>query len=329
MSGSGGSGGSGTPPPPPIDPTILTALVNILQTGTGPEMLDIQKQLLRRLLIEGNMVPTKTPAPRNISEVGGYLNLLDNLGLTDLQTELITSALGVASPAALKGVISGHPLAMISMMNDRPSGTSQPLIPLNWYARSDFRQAIVGVLKLIHAQGGQLPLLSPLPVLPPEGPTFVPPNDWLPYMGREISVVPTLALNDPTTDIIALASTVSKGPYTIVCTATGAAAPAAAPWYALKWTGATLTEVSLPSTQFIDVVPILANAGFCPSSPIPTPGTPIDIAWSRLTNITGLIRGVTTMNSEISLLYSSGDIGASAIASYLHYAWDGKTFSRP
>jgi hypothetical protein len=216
---------------------------------------------------------------------------------------------------------------MITLMNDRPTGSTQPTIPLTFSIRSDFRDAMKAALNTIHSQGGALPLLSPPPTLPAADPTFSPPSDWLPIVGRELSVFPTVALNDPTTDAIALASTTTGGPYKIVSLASGAGAPASAVWFALKWSAGALTEVSLAAASFIDLAPILANAGFYSASPLPSPTGTSDTAWAKLTNITGLVPGVTTLRSELLLLYSASEIGASALAAYLTYVWDGKTFS--
>jgi hypothetical protein len=312
---------------PALDPSIVAALINIIQTGTSPEILAMQQQLLERLLVEGDVAPSRLPAPRNITEVGGYINLLGDLGQGDIQLELISSALGVAPPAGLLATIAGHPLAMISLMNDRPAGINQPTVPLTFSIRSDFRDAMNTALAAIHSQGGTLPLLSPPPSLPAPNPGFVPPQDWLPIVGRELSALPTIALNDPAKDPVALASKTAGGPYELVSLAAGPGAPAAAAWFALKWSGSVLMEVSLAAAQFIELAPILANAGFYSASPLPSPSSPADTPWAKLTNITGLVPGVTTLKSELLLLYSANQLGASALPMYLPYVWDGKTFS--
>jgi hypothetical protein len=310
-----------------LDPSIVAALVNIMQAGTSPQMLAMQQQLVQRLLLEGDVVPSRLPAPLNITEVGGYINLLGDLGQSTLQTMLIASALGIAPPVNLLTSPLGHPLAMISLANDRPAGSTQATIPLTFSVRSDFQNAVESALTAIHSEGGTLPLLSSAPSLPAQGPGFTPPADWLPMIGRELSILPTVALNDPTSDAVALASKTSGGPYELVSLATGAGAPAVAAWFALKWSGGVLTEVSLPAAQFIELAPLFASAGFYPSSPLPSPSSPSDTAWAILTNITGLIPSMTTLQSELLLLYSPNDLGGSALPPYLSYIWDGKTFS--
>lgn len=312
---------------PSLDPSIVASLVNVIEAGTSPQVLDIQQQLLRRLLLEGDVVPSQLPAPANITQVGGYVNLLESLGERRLETELIASALGVAPPPGLLAAQPGHPLAMISLPNDRPAGSMQATIPLTWSVRSDFQDAATHALNALHSQGGTLPLLAPAPSLPAAGPGFAAPPDWLPLIGREASVMPTVVLNDPASDPVAFASKTSGGPYELVSAATGTGAPAAAAWFALKWAAGALKEVSLPAAQFVELGPVLATAGFYPAVPLPKPATPSDIAWAKLTNITGLISGVTTLGSELLLLYSADEIGASSVAGYLHYVWNGNTFA--
>jgi hypothetical protein len=328
----GGSGGGGTPPTqsrPSLDPSMVAALINIIQSGASPEILGMQKLLLERLIMEGDVIPSRIPPPLNITEVGGYINLLSGLGRPTLEIELISSALGIAPPVSMLAQSSGHPLSMVSMPEDRPAGSLQPTIPLSWYARSDFSGALTSALQSIHSQGGLLPLLSPLVSLPSQGTTGGTPDYFLPLIGRGMNVLPTVALNDPTTDPVVLAGTTSGGPYKVMVAATGSGAPAAAQWYALAWSGTTLTEVSIPSGQFIDIGPALASAGFYAASPLPKPVSSSDITWSKLTNITGLVPGVTTLQSELSLLHSANAIGASGLAAYLNYVWDGTTFSPP
>lgn len=312
---------------PNLDPSIVAALVNIIQTGTSPEVLAMQQQLLQRLLLEGDVAPSRVPAPRNITEVGGYINLLADLGESDVEMELIASALGVAPPPNLLTFTPGHPLAMVPLPNDRPSGSMQPSIPLTFSIRSDFRDPMKAALKTIHDQGGALPLLSPVATLPAPSPTFTPPTDWLPAVGRELSLFPTTALNNPAVDPVALASKTTGGPYELVSLATGAGAPPATAWFALRWSGGSLSEVSLAASQFIELGPILANAGFYPASPIPSPTSQSDTRWAILTNVTGLVPKATTLRSELLLLYSQNQLGASAFAPYLPYIWDGATFS--
>ena len=121
---------SSTPPPSSngVDP-IIAALVNIIQTGTSPQILAIQQALLRRLLLEGNVGLSRIPAPRNITEFGGYLNLLDAMGQTTVKTEAVSSALGVAPPQVVDTIMNGSQInpSFSSPANPAPT-TSQTLV---------------------------------------------------------------------------------------------------------------------------------------------------------------------------------------------------------
>lgn len=307
---------------------LLSALVSILQTGTGPAVLAAQQALLRRLVLQGDVIPSRLPAPKNITEIGGYLNLLTQLGDATMRSEVLASVLGVAQSNDAYLAPPGHPLGMLAMANDRPTGSAQASIPLQFYVRSDFAQGIKAALDAVHAQGATLPLYS-LPIyLPPRSPTFTAPTDWLPYIGRELQVFPPAALSNPSSDPIALAATVSGGPYQIVSRATGAGGPAASQWYALQSNaGAAASEISLTAASLVPIAPILSlYSGFYALPQITAPSSPDD-TWSVLKNITGLIPGVTSLGSELALLHPAGDIGQSAAVPYLRYVWDGTTFS--
>lgn len=323
------NGTSGPPPAFSGESALIGALVQILQTGTSPAVIAAQQALLRRLVLEGDVIPSRIPAPRNISEVGCYLNFLGRLGETTMRSEVLASALGVAPPMGLLNSPVGHPLQMVAVINDRPSGPVQPSIPLNWFVRSDFFLGAKAALTALHAQGAMLPLMATPAVLPASSPTFTAPTDWLPLIGRELQVFPPAALANPATDPVALAATVSGGPYQIVCNASGPTAPAPAAWWALQFNavGPGTTEIALPAAQFVPIAPTLpTNAGFYPANPIPVPVNAAATAWSLLRNVTGLIPGVTTLGAEIALLYSPNDIGPSAVVPFLNYVWNGTTF---
>ncbi len=140
--------------------------------------------------------------------------------------------------------------------------------------------------------------------------------------------MPGVALTNPTTDPILLASAATGVPCQIMARASGTGSPAAANWVALQWTAGALQEVPLASTALIDLGPMLASAGFYPASPPASPASPADVTWTRLTNVTGLVTGVTTLEVEL-LLYTMDDLAGSGVIPYLHYVWDGTTFRAP
>jgi hypothetical protein len=54
-----------------------------------------------------------------------------------------------------------------------------------------------------------------------------------------------------------------------------------------------------------------------------------DTAWARLTNITGLTAGTTTLGDELGLLYSWSDIAGSVFNGMLDWVWTGSQFAAP
>ncbi|MDE1831714.1 MAG: hypothetical protein KGI02_05005 [Thaumarchaeota archaeon] len=111
------SSSSGTDP-------IIQALVNILQVGANPQTLQLQQALLRRLILESDAVPSRLPAPKNITEVGGYINLVSYLRLTNLQTELLASALGIASPQIANAILYGTTFGPLLVTPSNPATTN-------------------------------------------------------------------------------------------------------------------------------------------------------------------------------------------------------------
>jgi len=75
---------TGTDPAPAPQPATLeeqavAALLDVIKTASSPEIAQAQSLLLRRLALEGDVVGSRIPAPRNITEIGGYINLLGDL----------------------------------------------------------------------------------------------------------------------------------------------------------------------------------------------------------------------------------------------------------
>jgi hypothetical protein len=87
-------------------------------------MLALQAALLKRLLLQGDVSPSRIPAPLNISEVGGYINLLTDLGLTSTRTESISAALGVAPPQVVDTIMNGSQASPLMSNPADPAPTS-------------------------------------------------------------------------------------------------------------------------------------------------------------------------------------------------------------
>jgi hypothetical protein len=48
----------------------------LLEEETSAEMLNLKRQLFRRIINESDIKPSRIPAPLNITEIGGYFNLM-------------------------------------------------------------------------------------------------------------------------------------------------------------------------------------------------------------------------------------------------------------
>lgn len=185
---------------------IVDALIDVIQKSATPELAQTQLLMARRLALSGNVVPSRIPAPKNITEVGGYLNLLESLSARDLRSEMLSSVLGVAGAGFPAGVFPQAPsLFFVNVENDRPgAGASQAAIPVNFAMRADFIGPFRTLLTAVHAAGCQLPLLSASAPLPLAAPGSAPPADLLRCLGRTLTVAPTAALTDASADALAL-----------------------------------------------------------------------------------------------------------------------------
>lgn len=74
---------------------LFEALIDMIKSENSPEMMKIKRKLLERITNESDIKPSRIPAPRNITELGGYYNLLEKLKDKEMQKNLIASALGL------------------------------------------------------------------------------------------------------------------------------------------------------------------------------------------------------------------------------------------
>ncbi len=316
---------------PALTSQIVGSLINLIQANNSPDAIAAQSILMRRLALEGDVVGSRIPPPKNISEIGGYLNLLGTLGETAMREQTLAGILGVAGPTPALGFQSAQPLSMVSVPNDRPAGTAQPSLPLSVLVRSDFLNAFLAAMKTLHAQGATLPCSGPAAIAPPPGgPGSALPSDLLLYLGRVLTLATSAALVAPVTDPLVLARPAgSTGAFGIGANvlAAGSVAVAPANYDALQISGSTIATISLTGASLVMAAPLLANAGFYSASPFPAPTTPTDSAWARLTNVTGLVAGTTSYGDELALLYPPSVIAASALAPALGYVWNGTIFA--
>ena len=58
---------------------LLQWATKVLEQESSEEMQEIKLQILRRIATESDIKPSRIPAPMNITEVGGYFNLMMKL----------------------------------------------------------------------------------------------------------------------------------------------------------------------------------------------------------------------------------------------------------
>lgn len=313
---------------------VADALADILRSATTPDALAAQNLLLRRLAVEGDVFSSRVPAPRNITEVGGYLNLLETLNESDMREQVLAATLGVAGPNPTPGFSPSAPLLYdLQRTNDRPAGPSQASVPVQFAMRNDFAPAVDAALKIIHDAGCALPILSAPRGLPAATPGAVPPSDLLPFLGRTLDLMPTAALTDPDADPLAVAHLGAASLEVVArqldATAPNAAALTAQSWSAFKCDANACAEAAAIRT-YLSLTPILNAAGWYQKPSITAPAKLSQPgAWNHWINITGLIPNVTTFGSEISHRVTRGELAGSSLRDAVTWVWDGTTFKSP
>jgi hypothetical protein len=310
---------------------LLQALTTVINEYTSPEAQALRMLILRRLALTGDVIPSRIPAPRNITEIGGYLNLLDAIGQPSLKADVVASILGVASPSIAASLPVEPPLFFVTRANQRPL-RAQASIPLEVRIRSDFAAAFDTMRSTIADLGAALPLLSPPIVLPPLA--GAPPVDLMPYIGRTLDIVPATALVDANLDPIAVArlSAEAAGSERVLAlvldtTAPNAGTVATVGWTAWQYDAATDTYVEATGPrQLAELYPILNAAGWYRLTPIDTNALDVPASWARLVNITGLVAGTTTYGDELRLLYRPEQIAASSLSTVQGFTWNGTAF---
>nr|WP_300006286.1 hypothetical protein [Tissierella sp.] len=66
----------------------------LLEQETSEEMLKIRQLIMLRVAMAGDVNASRIPAPLNITEVGGYYNLLAKQNEHTMLKQLVSSALG-------------------------------------------------------------------------------------------------------------------------------------------------------------------------------------------------------------------------------------------
>lgn len=311
----------------------IDALTKILESAISPDMLQAQQLILRRLALAGDLFPSRIPPPLNITQVGGYLNLIEKDPV--LRAQVLSSALGVAGPNPAPGFDPTlPPLYFTSRANDRPTGTAATATPVTIRVRNDLAGPLDAALAALHDQGVTLPLLATDAPLPPVAPGAPPPVNLLPYLGRELQLVPAAGLIDPVVDPLAVGQLGGTGPQLVVSRQLDPTAPAAgsvAPQAWSLWTcDNTMCTQSTVTDAFVDLTAPLNTAGWYRVDPLPAPTSlGADGGWTRWSNTTGLVAGRSTFGEELRLLYSLGQIAASSVRELQDWVWNGTSFAAP
>ena len=76
---------------------LENVIADILAQETTEEVNALKLRALQRIVEETDVRPTRIPAPQNITELGGYYNLLAKLEKEkiEMRIKLIASALGL------------------------------------------------------------------------------------------------------------------------------------------------------------------------------------------------------------------------------------------
>lgn len=315
-----------------LDSNLVKAIIGILESTNSPAIQRSREVIAHRLAISGDIAPSRIPPPRNITEIGGYINLLTEYEQEEQRSRMLSAALGIAGPRVnlpQPGVFP--PLNFAQRAQVRPEGPAQATLPLSFSMRSDFIGAFDQALASIAEAGAALPVLSPLRVLPALGSALPAAGAQLDLIGRSLLLAPTAALSDPATDALSFSRPAAAGGFMVLARifdteAPGAAAIAAEDWISWACSASECEEIETNDAR-LDVTPILNTAGWyqpmVPDNPTTAtaPGN-----WNRWLNVTGLVPGQTRFGEELYALYASDQILASSLRDALELVWDGEAF---
>lgn len=317
----------------PAEDALVETIIGLLENTNSPEIQRAREIIAHRLAISGDIAPSRVPPPLNISEIGGYINLLTEYGEEEQRARLIAAALGIAGPAiTLPPPGQMPPLFFAERTQTRPDVPQQATFALGYTMRSDFVAAFEAALAQIATSGGALPVLTPLRVLPPLGSTVAPGPAQLALIGRRLSLAPTAALSDPAQDAVSVSRPTAGGAFAVRALVLDPAAPAAPGIAAEEWTSWQCTaeaceEVETTDARF-DVAPALNAAGWVQPDPVTDPETMTNPGnWADWINITGLVPGLTTFGDEVSALYTGAQVLQSSVRDMMTLIWDGAAFT--
>ena len=319
-----------------IEEDLAKTIISILETTNSPAIQRAREVIAHRLAIAGDVAPSRIPAPRNITEIGGYINLLTDYDEQNQRSRMIAAALGIAGPQVnLPQPGQAPPLFFASRDQVRPEGPQQATFPLSFTMRSDFLPAFETLLETLAVQGAAIPLLTPVRILPPAGSDPAPDGETqLDLIGRRLTLAPTAALRDPTTDPLSFTRPTAGGAFEVMARVFDTAAPDAGTIPDQDWTSWSCDSTQCSEVETTDariaLTPLLNAAGWHQAV---APGNPTTLSdpgsWNLWRNITGLVPGQTRFGDELSLVCPSDQIIASSVRDSLDLIWDGDAFTTP
>ena len=112
---------TGTPPSPaapPVDPALtaqtVSTLLSMIQANNSPDAAAAQSIILRRLALQGDVVGSRVPAPRNIAESAATSTCSKRSANPQSASQPSASILGVAGPRAVaEHALQPQPLSMV------------------------------------------------------------------------------------------------------------------------------------------------------------------------------------------------------------------------
>ena len=76
-----------------------TLVTKLLEMDTSAQMQKIRQLMLLRTALESDVRPTRMSAPKNITELGGYYNLLRKMNQQNMMRQMVASAVGIPNDA--------------------------------------------------------------------------------------------------------------------------------------------------------------------------------------------------------------------------------------
>ncbi len=316
--------------PGEIDP-IEEALAAVIRASASPEVQEAQVLLLRRLALEGSVFPTRIPAPRNITELGGYLNLLEGAGEGALRTSALASALGLASPASLSWQDTPPAIGLGAVVNDPASASPSLSLPMSVPMRADFALLWkTAVLPKLAASGAMLPLWASGLRLPQARSAGAAAADVMALLGRVVWVAPSAALTNPDVDSVVVGHAVTEPASALAVMLKVNAGAGAAPidWTSLVWDDTANVALSreVGPKLLMPIDTFVGAAGFSIQQAPTIPKSRHELSWGRLTNMSGLLPGVSKLGDELAAVWPQREIERSVFAKQLDRTWNGTVF---